>query len=52
MAQLKDGTRVVVADSEKALILANRGAGDPPDLRMLRKTGPHTSQPRPRQQCL
>ncbi len=38
MAKLKDGTWVLVADSEKALILANRGSGDPPDLRVLRKT--------------
>ncbi|MDO9527478.1 MAG: host attachment family protein [Gemmobacter sp.] len=38
MAKLKDGTWVLVADSEKALILANRGSGNPPDLRVLRKT--------------
>jgi protein required for attachment to host cells len=38
MAKLKDGTWVLVADSEKALILENRGSGDPPDLRVLRKT--------------
>jgi len=38
MAKLKDGTWVLVADGEKALILANRGSGDPPDLRVLRKT--------------
>lgn len=38
MAKLKDGTWVLVPDSEKALILANRGDGDPPDLRLLRKT--------------
>jgi len=38
MAKLKEGTWVLVADSEKALILANRGTGDPPDLRVLRKT--------------
>jgi protein required for attachment to host cells len=38
MAKLRDGTWVLVADSEKALILANRGNGNPPDLRVLRKT--------------
>jgi len=38
MAMLKDGTWILVADSEKALILENRGSGDPPDLRVLRKT--------------
>ena len=38
MAKLQDGTWVLVADSEKALILANTGSGDPPDLRVLRKT--------------
>ena len=38
MAKLKDGTWVLVADGEKALVLANRGSGDPPDLRVLRKT--------------
>ena len=38
MAKLKDGTWILVADSEKALILANKGSGNPPDLRVLRKT--------------
>jgi len=39
MAILKDGTWVLVADSEKALILANRGVGEKADLRVLRKIG-------------
>jgi len=38
VAKLKDGTWVLIADSEKALFLANHGTGNPPDLRVLRKT--------------